>query len=142
MRENSVQWEWQLGELAREVAQVRAQSGRRSAVLPGELWERIVAVAQEVGVNRASEALGLWYYAVKKRVVARQEWASGGEHLPAVSAARRAAVSFVELPASVVAPRPGCVIEMRRGDGASVTVSLAGVEHVTAVARSFLGVGA
>jgi len=138
-----VELERQLKLLAQEVAVERARGGRRSVTLPGEFWERIVAVAQEVGVNRTSRALGLWYYAVKKRVMAQQEAASDErESLPAVAAATRPAVRFIELPPGAVAPRQGCVIEMRRADGACVTVSQAGVEHVAAVARSFLEVQA
>lgn len=139
MRKKHDAVERELRLLAQEVSLERGRSERRSVALPGELWGRIVAVARKVGVNRTSKALGLWYYAVKKRVVAHQDTGRGGESL-VVAATSVPAVSFVELPASALAPsEQGCVIEMRRGDGASVTVSQAGVEHVAAVARSFLG---
>ena len=37
--------------------------------IPDNLWDLAVGAAREVGVNRAARALGLEYYALKKRVV-------------------------------------------------------------------------
>jgi len=37
--------------------------------IPDDLWESAVLAAREVGVNQAARALGLEYYALKKRVV-------------------------------------------------------------------------
>ena len=56
-----------------ERAQKKFVSWRRSrktaSRIPDKLWELAVVAARDVGVNRAARALGLEYYALKKRVV-------------------------------------------------------------------------
>ena len=56
-----------------EKARKQFDSWRRSRKLvsriPENLWDLAVEAAREVGVNRAARALGLEYYALKKRVV-------------------------------------------------------------------------
>ena len=56
-----------------EKARKRFDSWRRSrkvvSRIPENLWDLAVEAAREVGVNRAARALGLEYYALKKRVV-------------------------------------------------------------------------
>ena len=41
--------------------------------IPDKLWELAVVAAREVGVNQAARALGLEYYALKKRVVSSSD---------------------------------------------------------------------
>ena len=59
----------------KQVEKARKQfiSWRRSrkvvSRIPDNLWDLAVGAAREVGVNRAARALGLEYYALKKRVV-------------------------------------------------------------------------
>ena len=61
---------------SRQVAMARKKFGawRRSrkaqSRIPEKLWELAVVAAREVGVNQAARALGLEYYALKKRLVA------------------------------------------------------------------------
>jgi hypothetical protein len=55
-----------------EKAMKKFDSCRRSrktvSRIPDNLWESAVLAAREVGVNQAARALGLEYYALKKRV--------------------------------------------------------------------------
>ncbi|MFA6135674.1 MAG: hypothetical protein WC869_16825 [Phycisphaerae bacterium] len=94
--------------------------------LPETLWEEIAGVAREVGVNRTSRALGLWYYAVKRRVF--------GSEKP-----RQTRRAFVQVEVCSSSADAGCVIEMARADGARVTIREATTEQVAVVASSFLG---
>ena len=61
--------------VTKQVEKARKQfvSWRRSrkvvSRIPDNLWDLAVGAAREVGVNRAARALGLEYYALKKRVV-------------------------------------------------------------------------
>jgi hypothetical protein len=46
------------------------QSRKGVSRIPEELWKSAVVAARAVGINQASRALGLEYYALKKRVEA------------------------------------------------------------------------
>jgi hypothetical protein len=143
MRETETGLDEQLTRLVREVSIRRANFGKRSVQLPEELWGEIVAMARKVGVNRTSRALGLWYYAVKKRMGALEQTTGSSRVIRAVAVAGAPPVRFLELTTSQgLLAGQGCVIEMQRGDGARVTVRQAQAEHVAAVAQSFLGVRA
>ncbi len=99
--------------------------------IPGDLWELAVDAAREVGVNQASRALGLEYYALKKRL--------------STSAARpvlEASGSFVEFAGSA-APAffTEWAVEMEKGSGARMRVAVRSPSgpDVVGLCRAFWG---
>ena len=120
---------------SRQVAIARKQFGswrqsrKRPSRIPDELWESAVLAAKEVGINQASRALGLEYYALKKRVVS-----STGR--PALEAS-----GFVELDSSAPPFFTEWTVEMDNGSGARLRVAVrspAGPD-VVALSRTFWG---
>ena len=111
--------------LESQVAEWRRCHGKGSK-LPETLWREIAGVAHELGVNRTSRALGLWYYSVK-RWVAESQQSSAGQ------------AGFVEVTMSPPPSVDGCSIELERADGTRVIIRHAKLEHVDAVASRFLG---
>ncbi len=104
----------------REARQVRTR-------IPDELWELAVKLAFAHGLNRTASILKLDYYALRKRVEARN------------ASATSAAPAFVELsPPSLAAPGE-CVIEFEDNLGASMRVHLRGCEvpDLVKLAQSF-----
>ncbi len=102
---------------------------RRGARIPQRLWALAVRLAGEHGVSRTALALGLDYYALKRRL----EAAAGQE-----GEARRSGSGFVELPPTALPGTAACVLELVDGRGSRLRIELrdgaaAGVE---AVARS------
>jgi len=95
--------------------------------IPERLWTLAVKLADAYGLNRTASALGLDYYALKRRVESTN------------SHARSATPGFVELsPPPVEAPRE-CVLEFEDHSGAIMRVHLRGCEvpDVVALGRSF-----
>lgn len=111
--------------LESQVAEWRRCHGKGSK-LPEALWREIAGVAHELGVNRTSRALGLWYYSVKRWVAESQQSLAGQ-------------AGFVEVTMSPPPSVDGCTIELERADGARVIIRQAKLEHVDAVASRFLG---
>ena len=99
-----------------EKARKRFVSWRRNrktvSRIPDDLWESAVLAAREVGVNQAARALGLEYYALKKRVVSS---ADGSESKPSGD--------FVEF-APTCAPSffTEWAVELEKANGARVRV--------------------
>jgi hypothetical protein len=100
---------------------------KRGARIPEPLWALAVQLVEKHGVCRTASALGLDYYALKKRAAA------------ADSHTRPMSPAFVELPASSVLVPRQCVIEVEDGAGATIRVHLKGYEasEIAAVGRSF-----
>lgn len=99
--------------------------------IPDDLWELAVGAAREVGVNQAARALGLEYYALKKRVVSTED-----------RSVSKPSGSFVEFGSSGVAPFfTEWAIEMENGRGARVRVAARGSAgpDVVGLYRAFLG---
>ena len=117
----------------RSVSAVRRDFGRwrhartPGARIPAELWDAAVELATEVGISPTSRALGLDYYALKKRVDA--------------TSAPGPAPSFVELTLPALAADGECHLELEQRDGTRLRVELRGaaVAHVEAVARALAG---
>ena len=81
--------------------------------IPESLWELAVRAAREVGVNQAARALGLEYYALKKRLVASAD-----------RSALEASGSFVEFDSSVSpAFFAEWAVEMENGSGGRMRVA-------------------
>lgn len=90
--------------------------------IPAALWDAAIELATEVGISPASRALGLDYYALKKRV----------EGAPAPTP------SFVELTLPALTPDGECHLELEQRDGTRLRVELRGaaVAQAEAVARA------
>jgi hypothetical protein len=109
--------------------------------MPSELWENAVDLAEHLGINPVSSALGLSYTRLRKRL----ENVTSGK--PTVSQPE-----FVELEGGQLLSRsasgqsekkmmPAVVIEVSPGDGRRLTIQLeAGSElDVAALVRAFQG---
>ena len=103
--------------------------------IPDALWTSAVQAAGRYGLHRTTQALRLDYYALKKRV---EDAASDRE------SDREAAATFLELPVPVSNGAAECIVELEDPSGAKMRLHLKGgaVPDVTALARSFWGVGA
>jgi len=91
------------------------QGRKRGTRIPETLWQAAAEAAGECGVSRTSQALGLDYYGLKKRVESILE-ASESE-----AAAER---EFLEIP--LFASAAECVLEMEDAQGARLRVELKG----------------
>lgn len=110
----------------------RGVGGERSgARIPEPLWRSAVTLAGRHGLSRTATALGLDYYALKKRVEAQASAPTG-------DSARRPA--FVELPASTPISSGECLIELAHASGASLRIHLKGhpLPDLVALSRGFL----
>ena len=89
----------------------------RGARIPAQLWRTAVALAQRHGVSKTASALGLDYYAVKKRLTRVAPREPIREDRPA---------SFVELPPGCLSPSGTCVLELERPKGSRLRLELQG----------------
>lgn len=108
------------GEISRVSRQFKEwrRSRRSGTRIPESLWRAAVALAQRHGVSKASLALRLDYYSLKKRLEAAPR--------PRPQAAGTGA-PFVEIPLRAVAGSPACVLEVEDGRGARLRLELQGV---------------
>jgi hypothetical protein len=108
-----------LASVRRDLDDWRQEPGRTRRI-PEPLWAAAVAVARDHGVAAASRALGLDYYALKKRVESSGLPGSG----------------FVEVAWPATSPAPEGVLELEDGRGGRLRVELRGaaVAEVAAVA--------
>ena len=110
-------------DLRRAVGRIRAwRRTRTRRRLSAELWRLAIDMAGRHGVSAAAKALGVDYYALRRR------------------APSTAAASFVEIVgAAATAP---CVVEIEDGRGGTMRVRLSGadtVAHVEALGRILWG---
>ena len=99
--------------------------------IPDDLWELAVGAAREVGVNQAARALGLEYYALKKRLVASTD-----------DPASEPIGNFVEFDSSAAPPFfTEWAVEMENGSGARMRVAArsASGPDVVGLCRVFWG---
>ncbi|MDC0935096.1 hypothetical protein OAS39_02335 [Pirellulales bacterium] len=98
---------------------------KRGERIPKHLWRAAAKLAAEYGLNATAKALGLDYYALKKR-----HEQLDGQVIPNAP--------FIALP-SALPHASECVIELEDGLGASMRMHLKGGEipDVLALGRSF-----
>ncbi len=103
------------------------KSRKRGTRIPEALWRAAVEAARERGASRTSQALGLDYYGLKKRLESTAELC---ESVPA------AEPGFVEIP--LFASASECVLEMEDAQGARLRVELKGpaAAHCEALAQA------
>ena len=116
-------------ERARKKFEVWRRSRKRSTPIPEGLWKSAVVAAKEVGINRTSRALGLEYYALKKRVVASTDRAP------------MKASSFVEFESVAPPFFTEWAVEMDNGSGSRLRVAVRSPSgpDVVALSRTFWG---
>ena len=109
------------------------RSRKRGARIPEELWQAAVEAAQEHGVSKASQALSLDYYGLKKRLESAAELSESEQ------AAGR---GFLEIP--LLASAPECVLEMEDAQGARLRIELKGpaAAHCQTLAEALWGAAA
>ena len=128
----------------------RTRQGR--ARIPETLWAAATRVAGRYGVNRTARALGLDYYALKKRVGAADSCRVAGEKVASHSISDRRAIpahdqamaTFVELAPPASGGSRECILEWEDPGGAKMRVHLKGIEapDLAALSRSFWGMEA
>ena len=89
----------------------RAVKGKRDRI-PERLWKVATKVARKHGVHAVSHAVGLEHSALKRRVG------------PALSYPSTEVTRFVELQGMPVADRAGCVVELEKGNGTRMRISV------------------
>ena len=107
------------------------RSRKRGTRIPEALWRAAAEAGREHGVSKTAQALGLDYYALKKRV------GSGGpEERPSVAPPNE--LKFLEIPLGTSSGRPECVVEFDDGQGARLRVELQGaaLAQLETVARA------
>ena len=117
-------------------AQERFAKWRRSrkvgARIPQSLWVTATKLAGTYGVSQTAMALGLDFYALKKRVEVKP---------PESAAARKSASTpaFVELGSPSLAAPGECIVEFEDAAGATMRVRLKGGDSpdLLALSRSF-----
>ncbi len=119
-----------LSSVHREFVHWRSRRSRGQRI-PKDLWSSAVDLAHEHGVSQTAQALGLDYYALKKRVEVESS-------VEVESKATAPVVEFLELPLAAASPSASCVVELEDGRGARLRVALEGTatREVEAVARA------
>jgi hypothetical protein len=111
--------------------------------IPEPLWALAVKLAGMYGIHRTAKALGIDYYALKKRVEGKAVGAKRARKRPAVTASKGSAAmggaTFVEL---LPAAWPGagkCTLELEDAGGAKLRVHMkgCGAPDLAAISRSF-----
>jgi len=80
----------------------------RGARIPPDLWQTATALADRHGVSRTATALGLDYYALKKRLFA------GRNDALETASVRGAPAQFVEVSLAGVTSSVSCAVEVER----------------------------
>ena len=106
----------------------RAQR-RRGERIPARVWRSAVRAASRHGVHQVSQALGLDYMRLKRRVEQGSESGSGSE------------VAFVELGGGPVEAGAGCVVELEKGNGTRMRICVRDAARVDwcRMKEAFLG---
>ena len=102
----------EFSDTAREFRQWRA-ARRRGARIPADLWRSATGLAERHGVSRTSTALGLDYYALKKRLGTGSSDANAGAIVSRPDSER----PFVEVSLTSAAATVTCAIEVEKLDG-------------------------
>ena len=107
------------------------QGHARGTRIPEDLWGLAVDCARQAGVAKVSQALGLDYYSLKRRLEARPARA------PAALVASPAFLELLPLPA-LPTTGSGCVLELEDGRGVRLRAELTTVAapEIEVVARA------
>ncbi len=125
-------------ELPAEVKRLRGRllkwrgERRRGQRIPEELWVAAVRAARRHGLNHVSRALAVNYYQLKRRL---------GQAEEPSEARTEAGAAFMELPARRAEGDASCVVELEKGNGAKLRVSVTDASTVdwAQVKEAFLG---
>jgi len=101
----------------------RAKRGRES--IPVDLWAAAARAASEIGVNRASRALGLNHTALQDEVRKRARLGAGRQ-ADGGCTEPEAAAQFLSVPLPMARPGSECVLEVEDGQGAKLRIHLKG----------------
>jgi hypothetical protein len=102
-----------------------------------------VKAAGVFGIHRTARALGVDYYALKKRVEGKPVGAERAGRMPAATASKGSAAmggtTFVELPPAAWPGAGECIMELEDAGGAKLRVHLKGLgaPDLAALSRSF-----
>ena len=113
------------------------------ARIPEPLWSSAVKAAGVFGIHRTARALGVDYYALKKRVEGKPVGAERAGRMPAATASKGSAemggTTFVELPPAAWPGAGECIMELEDAGGAKLRVHLKGLgaPDLAALSRSF-----
>ncbi len=116
---------------------------KAGARIPEPLWSSAVKAAGAFGVHRTARALGVDYYALKKRVEGKPGGAKRAGRRPAATASKGSAATggttFVELPPAAWPGSGECIMELEDASGAKLRVHLKGLgaPDLAALSRSF-----
>ena len=90
----------------------------RGARIPPDLWQEALELAAEHGVSKTSQWLRLDYYAVQRRLAARQA---------KTPAAARPLAEFVEVSLPARGPFGRCQVEMCDSGGEAMRIEISGL---------------
>ena len=119
-----------VAELRRKIETWR-KTRRKRTRMPEELWVSAVALAQDYGIYKVSQALRVNYGGLKKRVIGAglvgvegrgDANVRGPQNVAAKGDAD--AVAFVELQPRVLPAEPRCIVELREPSGKIMTLRL------------------
>jgi hypothetical protein len=113
-----------------ELAAWRVNPAKGKAI-PDSVWLKAVCAAKQHGVNQVSKALGLDYTYLKKRMVGGGRKRRRSGMMPA----------FIEVKPESASEELGCVIELTKGSGTRMRISLkaAGSVDWCRIKEAFLG---
>jgi hypothetical protein len=120
----AAQAEQHLADLAEQFAQWRQQRTYRFAPFPRPLWEQAIALTALLPLAVVAKRLQLRGRDLQKRCAAQDEGPCAEPDADGSGPPTPAAVSFVEVPAAAVWPRPAPTteIELHRADGARLWI--------------------
>ena len=103
--------------------------------IPEGLWAAAVKLAEAYGIHPTAKALGVDYYALKKRLEEKSA-------APSRMGAPTNGAKFVELPAAAWTGIPECLLEVEDVEGGKMRIYLKGIEpgDLVALSRSLWGV--
>ncbi len=119
----------ELAPVREELASWRVNPAKGKAI-PDSVWSKAVSVAKQHGVHPVSKALGLDYTYLKKRMTGDGKRGRSGM-VPA----------FIEMKPVPVTEEAACVIELTKGSGTRMRISLksAGSVDWCRIKEAFLG---
>ena len=121
----------ELGPVLEELA-VWRNNPERVGRIPGAVWDQATVLAKKYGVQAVSKALNLGYRDLKQRV-----FGAGGRSVPVAGIMP----AFIEVKPASVPDEAGCVIELTKGSGTRMRISLKSASAVDwcRIKEAFLG---